>query len=188
MDAHVLGTLQYIRETMNTAGSFSAVPGSAGIAMGLTGLLAAGAASLPAFAPRWLLVWLIAAGIAVTLGVALMVQRASTKGVTLNRGAAKRFILCLCPALAAGAVLTLALVRAGAEESIPGAWLLLYGAGTAAASVLSIPLIGVMGLGFMLLGAMTLFAPPEWANLLLGAGFGGLHLVFGALLARREYG
>lgn len=188
MDAHVLGTLRYIRETMDNAGSFSAVPGSAGIAMGFTGLVAAGTASLPVFASHWMLVWLVAACIAVPLGSALMAQNASTKGVTLYRGAARRFVLCLCPALTAGAALTFALVEAGVESLIPGTWLLLYGAGTAAASMLSIPLIGAMGLAFMLLGAITLFAAPDWTNLLLGTGFGGLHIAFGAVLARRDYG
>ena len=117
MDAHVLGKLRYIRETINNAGSFSAVPGSAGIAMGFTGLVAAGTASLPAFASRWMFVWLVAACIAVPLGSALMARKASTKGVTLYRGAARRFVLCLCPALIAGAVLTFALVEAGVDAS-----------------------------------------------------------------------
>ena len=156
--------------------------------MGCIGLAAAGIASLPAFASRWMLVWLIAACMAVPLGSALMAQKASTKGVTFYRGAARRFVLCLCPALTAGVVLTFALIEAGVEGLIPGTWLLLYGAGTAAASLLSIPLIGAMGLAFMLLGAITLFAPPDWTNLLLGAGFGGLHIAFGTALTRRDHG
>ena len=188
MEAHVLGTLQYLRETVNTAGSFSTLPGSAGIAMGSIGLTAAGVVSLPAFASFWLAVWLAAAGLAVPVGCALMTRKAQQQGVTLHRGAARRFVLCLCPAFAAAAVLTWALAQANAADLIPGTWLLLYGAGIAAASVLSIPLIGAMGLAFMLLGAFTLFAPLELANLLLGAGFGGLHVAFGALLARRDRG
>ena len=170
MDAHVLGTLQYLRETVNTAGFYSSVPGTAGIAMGSIGIVAAGAAASPALAKHWLLVWLVAAGLAIPVGTTLMVRSARREGLQLHRGASRRFVLCLCPAFAAAAVLTWALF------------------GVAAASVLSIPLLGAMGLAFMLLGAVALFTPPVWANLLLGAGFGGLHIIFGALLAHRNHG
>ncbi|MEM7613119.1 MAG: hypothetical protein AAF270_15655 [Pseudomonadota bacterium] len=188
MDTHALGTLRYIRETMNTARSFSSVPGSPAIAMGCIGIIAAVIASQPEFAAHWMRVWLLAACIAVPLGFALLVRNASKQGVVLYRGVARRFLLCLSPALVAAAALTLALAQSGVTAVIPGTWILLYGAGISAASLLSIPLVGAMGLSYMLLGTMTLFAPSEWSNILLGIGFGGLHIFFGVLLARRRYG
>jgi len=45
-----------------------------------------------------------------------------------------------------------------------------------------------MGVGFIALGAIALLASPAWANALLAAGFGGLHLVFGLIIARRYGG
>jgi hypothetical protein len=40
----------------------------------------------------------------------------------------------------------------------------------------------------MVEGALSLFAPETWRDLLLGGGFGGLHIVFGAIIARRYGG
>ena len=45
-----------------------------------------------------------------------------------------------------------------------------------------------MGLAFMVLGVVALFASAEWSNTLLGLGFGGLHILFGAIIARRYGG
>jgi len=49
-------------------------------------------------------------------------------------------------------------------------------------------IVPVMGLAFMAVGALALFAPPSWGDALLAAGFGGLHLLFGAIIARRHGG
>ena len=38
------------------------------------------------------------------------------------------------------------------------------------------------------LKAVALFAPPAWTTACMAAGFGGLHLFFGILIARRHGG
>lgn len=187
LDAHALGTLRYIRASIDAA-RLLAVPGSAGVAMGSVGLIAAVLAAQPVLASRWLEIWL-GAGIAAFLcGSALMVHQAVRAESALYRGPARRFLLCLCPPLAAGAVITLALWKHGAPDMIPGIWLLLYGCGVAAASTQTIRIVGAMGVAFAALGVCALALPPAYGNLFLGAGFGGLHLVFGILIGwtRRE--
>jgi hypothetical protein len=187
MDSHALGTLNYIRASIDAAGAF-AVPGTAGIAMGAVGIVAAGIASIPALAGYWLLIWLAAATVGAGLGVVLVARHRSGIGLPLYRGPARRFVLCLCPALLAGGVLTAVLFQAGEAHLIPGVWLLLYGCAVLSATLMTAPammrLVGAMGGLFVVCGAIAFEVSPRWHNVALGAGFGLLHLVFGFLIGR----
>ena len=103
-------------------------------------------------------------------------------------GAGRKFILSFLPPALAGVVLTVALWQAGADSLLPGAWLLLYGAAVVTAGTFSVKIIPVMGICFMVLGVFALLAMPTAGNLLMAAGFGGLQILFGTIIARRHGG
>jgi hypothetical protein len=71
---------------------------------------------------------------------------------------------------------------------IPATWLLLYGTAFVSSGAFSIRVIPILGIAFMLLGLGAAVVPLAIANLILGAGFGGLHIVFGLIIARRYGG
>lgn len=185
LDSHALGTLNYIRASIEAAGAF-AVPGTAGVAMGIIGLAAAGLASVPVLAPHWIGIWLAAGVLASATGIVLIARHRAGHGLPLYRGPARRFVLCLCPALLVGAVLTAVLWQAGETRLIPGMWLLLYGSAVLSATLLTAPammrLVGLMGALFVLWGAVAFELPSRWHNLVLAAGFGVLHLAFGLII------
>jgi hypothetical protein len=85
-------------------------------------------------------------------------------------------------------VLTGVLYRAGLLAVLPGMWLMLFGAGIVAAGMYSVPIVPVMGLSFMALGASAFLLPASWGDSLMALGFGGLHILFGTLIARRYGG
>ncbi|HEU5182210.1 MAG TPA: hypothetical protein VFW45_15605, partial [Candidatus Polarisedimenticolia bacterium] len=101
---------------------------------------------------------------------------------------ARRFFLALIPPLAAGAILTPRLFNSGRSDLLPAVWLLLYGAGIVTAGAFSVKPVPIMGACFMALGTAALALPPGWGNLFMAAGFGGLHLGFGAFIAWRHGG
>src|SRR5580692_4636073 len=64
---HARDNLRFIRETMERAGSFTAVPGWGGVAMGITALGAAAIASRQDSSWAWLAVWAIEAVTAIVI-------------------------------------------------------------------------------------------------------------------------
>jgi hypothetical protein len=182
-----LDNLRYIRATMERAGSFTAVPGWGQVAVGITALGAAVVAARQQSTLNWLVVWLAEAILALAIGGWTMVRKARAVNDSLLSGPGRRFGLSFLPPLVVGGLLTVALYFAGARPLLPAVWLLLYGTGVVTGGAFSVRVVPVMGLGFLLLGAVALFA-PALGNWLLAAGFGGLHLGFGFWIARRYGG
>ena len=188
LGSRAIDNLRFIRETMERASSFTAVPGWGGVAMGASALAAAAVSSRSRTAEEWLGIWLAEAFVALAIGVWTITTKARRFQVPLFAGPARRFLLTLSPPLAAGALVTLALQRAGQTQVLPGVWLLLYGTAVVTGGAFAVRIVPVMGVGFMLLGAIALFCPVSWGTAFLAAGFGGLHVVFGVLIVRRHGG
>lgn len=188
MDRHALEDLKRIRQTMERAGSFTAVPGWGGVAIGVTALCAAGIAHLQGAAEMWIAVWLFEALVAVGLGVASMVEKARRLGLSLTSEPARKFVLSFSPPLLVGAVLTLVLAQANMYQLLPGVWLCLYGTAVITGGAFSVRIVPEMGVAFVLVGIVAFLAPAAWGDYILAAGFGVLHMVFGWLIARRHGG
>lgn len=173
---------------MARASSFTAVPGWGTVAIGLTALLAAGLASRQQSPDTWLLIWLAEAVLALAIGLGAMARKAKALKAPLLSGAGSRFLFGFCPPLLAGAVLTAVLYTAELFNAMPGTWLLLYGAGVMTGGAFSVRIVPVQGFCFMLVGIATFLAPAGWRDVMMAVGFGGVSIVFGALIARKYGG
>jgi hypothetical protein len=187
VEAHALERLEYIRSAMDRAGGFTAVPGLGGALVGATALGAAALAWPSRGSGRWLTIWLLEAGVAIVIGLITTVRKARRSGVPLAGPAARRFALAFSPPIVAGAVLTAWFTRVGPMHALPGCWLLLYGTAVTTGGALSVRLVPVMGVCFMAAGVLALLV-PGWGDILLAAGFGGLQVLFGVLIARKHGG
>jgi hypothetical protein len=188
INERAIQNLQYIRETMERAGAFTAVPGWGGILMGVSALMTALISSRLPSRDLWFASWLGEAGLALAIGGWAMVQKAKAAKSTLFYGAGRKFAMNLLPAMIAGGVLTVVLYRQQLFGIMPGVWLLLYGVSVVNGGAFSVKIVPLMGISFMVLGAIALLTPFEWANWFMAAGFGLLHIAFGIVIARRYGG
>ncbi len=181
--AHAMDNLRYIRGTMERAGSFTAVPGLGGVLMGSIALVAAWVAGPQTGEPRWMAAWMGAAGFAMLIGIIAAAMKSQRLKLPLLSGPGRKFIAGFAPAMLAGAVLTAALWRTGVSAMLPGVWLLLYGAAVVSGGGNSVRVVPLMGACFMALGIGGLLLPMASGDILLAAGFGGVHIVFGTVIA-----
>ncbi len=183
-----MDNLKYIRETMERATAFTGISGWGQVAIGFTALASASISAQQKTFKAWLAVWMAEALIALLIAGWSIDRKARAAKMPLLSGPGRKVAFSLSPPIFAGAIVTVVLYRAGLTNAIPGLWLLLYGTGVVTGGMFSVSVVPIMGLCFMALGAVAFFAPAEYANWLMAAGFGGLHVVFGVIIARRYGG
>jgi len=188
IDARAADHLRYIRETIENAAEFTAVPGWGGVAMGITALAAAFLASRQTSSMAWLTVWLVEVFVAVSIATPAAATKARRGNSSLLFGPGRKFLLSFAPPILVGGLLTLALVRTGHFAALPGVWLLLYGTAIVTGGAFSVRVVPVMGLCLMSLGSVALFLPPALGNAFMGIGFGVAHIGFGFWIARHHGG
>ncbi|HKP83167.1 MAG TPA: hypothetical protein VJT69_14145 [Pyrinomonadaceae bacterium] len=183
-----MDNLRYIRETMELATAFTGISGWGEIAIGVTALIASAIAAQQATFNAWLAVWIAEGLISLLIAGWSMDRKTRTIKMPLGSGPGRKAVFSLTPPMLAGGLLTIVLVQAGLTNAIPGVWLLLYGTGVITGGMYSVKVVPIMGICLMVLGAMALFSPPAFANWFMAAGFGGLHVVFGAIIVRKYGG
>jgi hypothetical protein len=183
-----MDNLKYIRETMERATAFTGISGWGQVAIGVTALTATVISAQQKSFKGWLTVWIAEAVIALLIAGWSIDRKARAVKMPLLSGPGRKVAFSLSPPICAGAIVTVVLYRAGLTNAIPGLWLLLYGTGVVTGGMFSVSAVPIMGLCFMALGATALLVPPGFSNWFMAAGFGGLHIVFGVIIARRYGG
>jgi len=180
--------LHFIRATMERSVLFTALPGSAGLLLGLDGIAASILGARCHSPEAWLMVWIAAAFLGLAIGLWSVARRARELSVSLTRGPGRSFALGLAAPLLAGALITGQLWRYGAFGAMPATWMVLYGCALLSAGTFSLRKVRTMGLAFFAAGVLSLITPLQpggWQNnTLLAFVFGGLHLLFAWLVAR----
>ncbi len=183
-----MDNLKYIRETMERATAFTGISGWGQVAIGVTALATAFIASRQSSFKDWMTVWLVEQLVALLIAGWSIDRKARASRMPLLSGPGRKVAFSLTPPLFAGALLTIVLYRAGLTDAIPGLWLLLYGTGVVTGGMFSVSVVPLMGLCFMALGAAACLAPAGLANWFMAGGFGGLHVIFGIIIARKYGG
>jgi hypothetical protein len=188
MQARAMDNLRFIRETMEAAGTFTAVSGWGQVVIGMTAILAALLADRQTTPLEWVLVWTAEAVLAGIISVWFMYHKAKSASLPLLTASARKLLFSFTPVFVVGLMITYAFVKSDLQDLLPAVWMLLYGTGVVAAGAFSVRIVPVMGAAFIALGGLALFAPATWNTPVMIAGFGGVHIIFGFLIARRHGG
>jgi hypothetical protein len=183
-----MDNLRFIRETMERATAFTAVPGWGQVSIGVTAVFSALVASQQATREAWLGVWFAEGLLSLAIAGWAMWRKARAIDTSLLSQPGRKLVINFSPPMFVGALLTVVFWRAGLAGYLPAEWLLLYGTGVVTGGAFSVRPVPVMGLCFMLLGAGAFFCPAAWGDPFMAAGFGGLHVIFGLHIARRYGG
>lgn len=185
---HAEENLRFIRASMESASSFTGVSGKGYIAGGLSAIAASWLAAQQATLQLWLSVWMLELVLAAAVMLIFTLRKSEQQGaVIFSSASGKKLLLAFLPAMSAGAILTLYFVRQELISALPIAWLSIYGAAVITAGAYSVKAIPLMGIMFLLLGALAACTTIN-PNILLGLGFGILHLIFGAYIWSRHGG
>lgn len=194
--------LEFIKKTMEESRRYTNIPAVGYVVAGILGLVA----SVATF--RWLgvgkleqirmltdrdvefLAVLWAGTFAVSVGAVMFFTRreARRRNVSAWNALTARLFLSQIPTVAVAGVMTLALVRVAAYELIPSVWLLTYAVILCAFSYFTGPEQKIGAFIFMLLGTLAAFLSPGVSLLMLAAGFGGVHIVFGMIRILKPIG
>ncbi|MFH1738473.1 MAG: hypothetical protein ABIH23_05650 [bacterium] len=185
---HAMKDLRFIRDMMERSTSFTAVPGWGMLVMGCTALVAACVSSRAGTIENWLIIWLVEGAVAVLIGAVSMRFKARAAKTSAFSGAGLRFMLSLWVPILVAIPLTIVLYRHELVSVLPGLWLSLYGVGVAAGGAFSVRAVPIMGYCFILTGVICLLISPIWGDAFMALGFGGLHILFGGVIARRHGG
>lgn len=183
-----IDNLQFIRETMARSTQFTAVPGYGGMLMGATAVVAAYIASTQVYLRNSLATWLVEACLAFAIGVLAIWQKSRIDNTSMLSVPARKFAMSFAPPLLAGVAVVLGIWKYGDYEAMPAVCMLSYGAAVVCGGAFSVRVVPVMGWCFMVLGAVAFVLPASYGNLMMGASFGVLHIIFGAVIARRYGG
>ncbi len=186
--------LLYIRQTLEAASQLTAVPGRALIA---TGLLALACAAINLFLtgapwgvstdPRLpLTTWGVVLGLSLTIVLLGIYRKSRQMDTPIHPPLVRKLLWSLCPALFTGALLTGLAVRTENLTWLPVIWLGCYGAAVTNGGQVSVPPVRYMGVCFLLAAAGSALSSPDKGLMWMALGFGWLHIVFGAYIARRH--
>ena len=183
-----IDNLKFIRETMERSTHFTAVPGYGGILMGVTAVVAAFIANSQIYLRDSLMTWLVEAMLAFAIGGLAMWQKSKIGGQSLLSTPARKFAMSFAPPLIAGIAIVLGVWKYSDYYAMPAICMLCYGAAVICGGAFSARVVPVMGWCFIALGITAFALPSNYGNLMMGLSFGLLHIIFGAIIARRYGG
>jgi len=190
--------LRVIRQTMERSTRYSTLSGLSGVLIGLAAIggvavsdamLARARAAHPLARTDYLHlgpVWLVVLLLAVAIEFGCNKRRAALVGKRVASPLGAHIVLAALPAFTAAPLLTWFFYQHGLAPLVWGVWMLCYGLAICAVGLFSVKPVSYLGAAFVLAGAVTLLLPARDDLPMMALAFGGFHIVYGVLMARKH--
>jgi hypothetical protein len=185
--------LRVIRELMERSTKFSTFSGLSGIMAGTASIVGCLATrSLQQQYPNlmradvpFLLTWSLVILFAVGVDFLLTKRHAARVGKRIVSRLGKQMAFASIPGLGTGALLTLYLLRHNLVADVFPIWMLCYGIAVCAVGLFSQREVKILGVSFLAAGAVTMLF-PQIGLAMMAFTFGGFHIVYGLIMARKD--
>ena len=191
--AEIERDLKIIRKMMESSSRYTNIPASGYLVTGVLGLLGAWGTSvflgkekisdialitpedMKILAVLWSVIFVAALGTVMFFSW----RKARKHHLSAWNSLAARMVFSQVPVAIVTGVLTIAMARKGYYDFIPGMWLGIYGTVLYSFSYFTSFEHKIEGSLFILLGIIATFVPSNLVLILLGVGFGGIHIMAG---------
>ena len=188
--------LLYIRRTLEAAGQLTAVPGKCLMAAGIIAIagtlfnsLVTGAPWMPGIHQQAALAtWGVVLCVSLAIASRGIYRKSRQMETPIQFPIIRKLLWSLCPSLFVGALLTHLAVHSNRLEWLPTIWLGCYGAAVTNGGQVSVAPVRYMGVSFLIAAAGAALSPESMGLAWLAIGFGWLHIIYGAHIARRHNG
>lgn len=190
--------LRVIRQTMDRSTKYSTLSGLSGVLIGLTAIAGVlvtrqvigshQTAHQPSREIQPLLgaIWLGVLVLAVSIEFVCNKRRAARIGKHVASPLGAHIVVAALPAFTAAAVLTAFFTLHDLFASVWGVWMLCYGLAICAVGLFSVRQVTYLGAAFVLAGSVTLLLPNHVHLYMMALTFGGFHVLYGVLMARKH--
>ena len=186
--------LRVIRQTMERSTKYSTLSGISGVLVGLAGI--AGVVATWVLGPgaaiyhhplRLASIWIVTLFTAIGIDLICNKRRAARVGKHIVSSLGAHIVLAALPAFFAAGILTYFFFQHHLLIYLWGVWMLCYGLAICAVGLFSVRPATYLGSAFVIAGAATLLMPAVPYHLIMMAvTFGGFHILYGVLMARRH--
>lgn len=138
---------------------------------------------------QFCVMWTLIGGAAVALDVVYATAAARKRGLSLVTRPGKLAALSVTPSVFVAGIFTVRLLLDGTVQSahyVAPIWMMCYGTGVYAAGLFSVRLPRLLGLAFIIAGALGLLVYPQYGVVLVALSFGLFHIVFGVWVIRKS--
>lgn len=179
--------LRVIRQTMERSTQYSTLSGLSGVLIGLLAIVGVGATyRLTATVTMLAAVWIPVLFLAVGIDFACNKRRAARIGKRVVSPLGAHIAVAALPAFFAGAIFSFFFATHSLLPFVWGVWMLCYGLAICAVGLFSVKPVSFLGAAFVAAGGLTLLLPAHLGLPMMALTFGGFHIGYGVLMARRH--